>query len=75
MGRVHALPTGNVTRAAELAGVNRRSLQRLIVSLGISKHAISQEEFDTRAAGDEQALRGRGFVGIYVHRSGRANDA
>jgi DNA-binding NtrC family response regulator len=26
---------GNVTRAAELAGVNRRSLQRLIVSLGV----------------------------------------
>ena len=26
---------GNVTRAAELAGINRRSLQRLIVSLGI----------------------------------------
>jgi transcriptional regulator with GAF, ATPase, and Fis domain len=26
---------GNVTRAAELAGVNRRSLQRLIASLGI----------------------------------------
>ena len=26
---------GNVTRAAELAGVNRRSLQRLIAGLGI----------------------------------------
>ena len=32
-----AKTVGNVTRAAELAGVNRRSLQRLIVSLGISK--------------------------------------
>jgi transcriptional regulator with PAS, ATPase and Fis domain len=30
-----AKTVGNVTRAAELAGVNRRSLQRLIVSLGI----------------------------------------
>jgi DNA-binding NtrC family response regulator len=27
--------SGNVTRAAELAGVNRRSLQRLIASLGL----------------------------------------
>jgi DNA-binding NtrC family response regulator len=26
---------GNVTRAAEIAGINRRSLQRLIASLGI----------------------------------------
>ena len=26
---------GNVTRAAELAGINRRSLQRLIASLGL----------------------------------------
>ena len=26
---------GNVTRAAELAGINRRSLQRLVASLGI----------------------------------------
>jgi DNA-binding NtrC family response regulator len=30
---------GNVTRAAELAGINRRSLQRLIASLGIREPA------------------------------------
>src|SRR5207302_8160433 len=30
-----AKTAGNVTRAAELAGINRRSLQRLIASLGI----------------------------------------
>jgi len=29
---------GNVTRAAELAGVNRRSLQRLIASLGLREN-------------------------------------
>jgi transcriptional regulator with PAS, ATPase and Fis domain len=32
---------GNVTRAAELAGINRRSLQRLIASLGIREPAES----------------------------------
>jgi transcriptional regulator with PAS, ATPase and Fis domain len=34
-----AKTVGNVTRAAELAGINRRSLQRLIASLGIREPA------------------------------------
>jgi DNA-binding NtrC family response regulator len=29
---------GNVTRAAELAGINRRSLQRIIAGLGLRDH-------------------------------------
>ncbi len=38
-----AKTVGNVTRAAELAGVNRRSLQRLIVSLGIRAGARAED--------------------------------
>jgi DNA-binding NtrC family response regulator len=34
---------GNVTRAAELAGVNRRSLQRLIASVGIRDQPEAKE--------------------------------
>ena len=33
-----AKTNGNVTRAAELAGINRRSLQRLIAGLGLRDH-------------------------------------
>ena len=41
---------GNVTRAAELAGVNRRSLQRLIASLGL-------RDASSRPLGDEPPSR------------------
>ncbi len=37
-----AKTAGNVTRAAELAGVNRRSLQRLIASLGLRDNAVRE---------------------------------
>jgi DNA-binding NtrC family response regulator len=33
-----AKTNGNVTRAAELAGINRRSLQRLVAGLGLRDH-------------------------------------
>ena len=35
---------GNVTRAAELAGVNRRFLQRLVARLGLSREAADLDE-------------------------------
>jgi len=37
---------GNVTRAAEIAGVHRRSLQRVIASLGgrIAESIVPQED-------------------------------
>ena len=37
---------GNVTRAAEIAGVHRRSLQRLLASLGgrLAEHAETEDE-------------------------------
>jgi transcriptional regulator with PAS, ATPase and Fis domain len=37
---------GNVTRAAELAGINRRSLQRLIASLGIRQKPDPEPDGD-----------------------------
>jgi DNA-binding NtrC family response regulator len=37
---------GNVTRAAELAGVSRRFLQRMIARLGIKPHEVGAKEDD-----------------------------
>jgi len=44
---------GNVTRAAELAGVNRRSLQRLIASLGLRDGNASRPG-DSSPVGSEE---------------------
>jgi DNA-binding NtrC family response regulator len=38
--------SGNVTRAAELAGVNRRFLQRLVARLGLRESAAGEAEGD-----------------------------
>ena len=44
---------GNVTRAAEQAGVSRRFLQRMIARLGIKPAEVGATEGDFAGDGDE----------------------
>jgi DNA-binding NtrC family response regulator len=51
--RLLAKARGNVTRAAEMAGVNRRFLQRLVARLGIRPADVGADAKDFEGDGDE----------------------